>query len=805
MQPNDPAVSPLEPRPLVIEPQQPPAQNPIPLPPAGEQQIVRTVTIVIAPLVVGVLAALFLAVPDQTREIYRIFARDFSFQTPSPKHSAWPVFFQYLWLYLPVDKIDLSWIGVTLAGILNWKLARNLTLEFARGAATENSIRGMALRWLPRLCGALIPFGAGTGLLLASNDINSLPFDVRGAEPLEQNAAINLRFMGVFLYLIAFALMAYAYFRTRNKRVKYVEANTWMFSTPAVLGIIGLTIGLIVLFATPITGATGIQVAWMLGTPALFCVFIMLLAYFSTGMSVTTFRTGVPVIPLLGLGVLLLAVADVNDNHSLTVTTSKAAVDRPSTREAFLAWYRSRADRSLYERARKPYPVFLVTAAGGGLYAADFAATALARLQDECPAFAQHLFAISGVSGGGVGAALFSTLVADRPQVRSSDAIGNDPCRVPSIGAPLPKLEERIGRLVSEDYLAPMAAAGLFPDFAQRFLPFAVERLDRSRAFETTLDLVWQRTTPGCVGSQCKPFSRPFLDTWRPDGTAPALVLNATNVDVGYRTILAPFVVAREVPGEYSALQNFHEALARPGPEGQLASGGDVSLGTAVGLSARFPWVMPPATVRLPDGQSKLRLLDGGIFENSGVDTLTDMLIDLGDLERPLSARLGQTRSDPWVAFHPIIISGYQLNTALNGSGFRGEALSPVSAMLSARVQRAGMASYRLFLQRGYDCGRSAQSEICKDTGIRFLVLNHEDFRLPLGWQLSTYSRNVVVSHVGVASDCDPIPRIRDMFASPSSQQRKQYTQRENNCTACSVLQALRGEPLNGSRLCKAP
>ena len=642
--------------------------------------------------------------------------------------------------------------------------------------------------------------------MLAAQDVASLPFDVRGAPnaPLEQNAAINLRFMGVFLYIIAFSILAYAYWRTRNKREKYVQANTWMFTRPAVLAIIGLTIGLIVLFATPITGASGIHVAWALGTPALFCVFIMLLAYFSTGMSIATFRSGVPVIPLLGLGVLLMASFDVNDNHSLTVTPSKSAVDRPSTREAFFAWYRNRADRSLYERAGKPYPVFLVTAAGGGLYAADFAATGLARLQDGCPAFAQHVFAISGVSGGGLGAALFSTLVADRPQVRSSDAIGNDPCRAQLPGPAPIKLEERIGNLVSADYLAPMAAAGLFPDFAQRFLPFPLERLDRSRSFETTPDLVWERTTPGCKGAQCMPFSRPFLETWRPDGTAPALVLNTTNVDVGYRTILAPFTVARDVPGEYSALQNFHEALSRPGPEGQIASGGDVSLGTAVGLSARFPWVMPPATVRLPNGQSKLRLLDGGIFENSGVDTLIDMLIDLADLERPLSARQGQTRNDPWVAFHPIVISGYQLNTALNGSGLRGEALSPVSAMLSARVQRAGMASYRLFLQRGYDCGSPNQSEICKDSGIRFLVLNHEDFRLPLGWQLSAYSRNVVSRHVGVASECDPIPRIRDMFASPSSQQRQQYTQRENNCTSCAVLQAIRGEPLAGSRLCKA-
>jgi hypothetical protein len=33
--------------------------------------------------------------------------------------------------------------------------------------------------------------------------------------------------------------------------------------------------------------------------------------------------------------------------------------------------------------------------------------------------------------------------------------------------------------------------------------------------------------------------------------------------------------------------------------------------------------------------------------------------------------------------------------------------------------------------------------------------------------------------------------------------QRQHYTQRENDCTACSVMQALRAQALKGSDLCR--
>ncbi len=62
--------------------------------------------------------------------------------------------------------------------------------------------------------------------------------------------------------------------------------------------------------------------------------------------------------------------------------------------------------------ANQPYAVYVMAAEGGGIYAASAAAMLLARLQDASPRFAEHVFAISGVSGGAIGSTVFQALDA---------------------------------------------------------------------------------------------------------------------------------------------------------------------------------------------------------------------------------------------------------------------------------------------------------------------------------------------------------------------------------------------------------
>ena len=89
----------------------------------------------------------------------------------------------------------------------------------------------------------------------------------------------------------------------------------------------------------------------------------------------------------------------------------KGIEQRPTVKEAALAWY-EQAER-LYHKdgahQEKPVPMLVIATAGGGIRAAFWTATVLERLeadlQKKKDALLQNLiFAISGVSGGSVGA-----------------------------------------------------------------------------------------------------------------------------------------------------------------------------------------------------------------------------------------------------------------------------------------------------------------------------------------------------------------------------------------------------------------
>src|SRR5258706_2825494 len=92
-------------------------------------------------------------------------------------------------------------------------------------------------------------------------------------------------------------------------------------------------------------------------------------------------------------------------------TASSAPKSVPATSAGFQQWLNVRRDQIVNYGTVHPgrkYPVFVVAAQGGGYYAAYHSGLFLARLEDRCPSFADHTFAVSSVSGGSLGAAVFA-------------------------------------------------------------------------------------------------------------------------------------------------------------------------------------------------------------------------------------------------------------------------------------------------------------------------------------------------------------------------------------------------------------
>jgi hypothetical protein len=267
---------------------------------------------------------------------------------------------------------------------------------------------------------------------------------------------------------------------------------------------------------------------------------------------------------------------------------------------------------------RRPYPVFIVAAPGGGIRSAYWTAGVLGALQDKNHSFARHILAISGVSGGAVGAGIFAALVKSE-------------CSLSSAGTTTSKSKlgcrESAARILANDFLAPTVYSMLSRDLATGVLPLP----DRATALEQALESGWRSVMNTDM------LSQPFNAMWERDSRSsiPGLFFNLTNAGSGERLVLGPASILphEKAPGEKSAL------LAQ-----QMLEAKVFRLSTAMVLGARFPYISPEGLVAddaTPDVKPrKLRLVDGGLSDNSGFETILNILEAVAVAKPPSNIRV---------------------------------------------------------------------------------------------------------------------------------------------------------------------
>jgi hypothetical protein len=381
-------------------------------------------------------------------------------------------------------------------------------------------------------------------------------------------------------------------------------------------------------------------------------------------------RRGYPVVTLLVLWAAVIGA--VVDRHAVRITAPMTAADPgPAAREALPdAAERWHAQAARAARSDAP-PLVIVATAGGGLRAAYWTATVLGRLQDEAPDFRAYLFGISGVSGGGLGAAVFVTLLADGAPVLPCASGG--------------KAFECAGQAVlAQDFLAPTAASMLFPDLMQRFVPAPIFPDDRAAALEQSWERAW-----GAAGLASDAWTRrSFTALWRQGGAhLPALFLNGTHVETGKR------IITTNLRFDGSAFPDAYDFFA-------LVSG-DVLPSTAANNSARFPYVSPAGTLRA-GGADRGHIVDGGYFENFGAATAGELLhavIDaLGRRGRTARPVLIQISNDPALAADDLDVGRLEGPAPRPSNRLGNELLSPPRTFLAARNAR-GILDHKAFLR----------------------------------------------------------------------------------------------------------
>ncbi|MCU0908508.1 MAG: hypothetical protein MUF73_13960 [Rhodobacteraceae bacterium] len=384
-----------------------------------------------------------------------------------------------------------------------------------------------------------------------------------------------------------------------------------------------------------------------------------------------------------------------------TVVASNRAfrsdVASPSASLGFDLWNRRRL--ALEARDGTPRPIRVVAAQGGGLYAAYQTAWYLAYRADTEPGFARSIFAISGVSGGSVGGGVFWA-------IRASGV-----CDGPRAGVDCHRRGVRA--VLENDFLSPALTGLFFRDAIDSVVPISAlvaQPIDRGRGLEATLaDRLadWITAETGRPPAE-NPLHLAMSRSWSPDAGLPLLLMNATDVASGALTVLSPVRdVTLNLPGRL-----------------RLPEAGDVSVATAMVTSARFPMVSPPLRVRVeepvPDRPGAVRqvtrqLVDGGYFDNSGLETLTDLL-PLMSLRRARAEPLPRPRIE-------VIVFTVAESPSAEPPAMRGTLAAPMAAFTGAWRSRRDLTARRIEAAYATDA-----ADVCfiparmADTSVNFTV-----------------------------------------------------------------------------------
>ena len=425
-------------------------------------------------------------------------------------------------------------------------------------------------------------------------------------------------------------------------------------------------------------------------------------------------QLGVPLLTLLFLSAIIMAVYRVNDNHAVRYLEGPAPQPLPSLESSLERWFESDDRLNQIESLPdgKKWPLYIVSSQGGGVYAAYHSSKALALLTEQVPEFRRHLLAVSGVSGGSVGAAIYENALYQ---------VGTGPGIV-----------DLIDSSFDHDHLSPVLAAMLLPDLIQRFYPMPVAAWDRALALELSFSDPRDQTPH--VSLEHSFFA---------SQSGPFVVFNTTIVTNGRRLLLSPFT--------FDSDAIFHSPLAAT--NGDLLSQ-DIRFSTAAGMSARFPLISPYAFFDGSPQQRGRRLVDGGYYDNAGVVTAAEIknnvlsfLDEKALLDKVEVMPIAIVNKSSFRHLEQMDRDASAPSRSLDGPIFP---FSSIQALFSARDARVAKA----LSDFGVSCGNGAESGLCITLETKFRLIDEHQLlnalprNIPLGWTLSCQARTFISSQL---------------------------------------------------------
>lgn len=553
------------------------------------------------------------------------------------------------------------------AWLINWRLRRELPLPQQQNLVAKlRSEHATIIKFVPRILGLVpfVAFGVGIGSALRTQ------WQALGL-PIGQQTLVQLQIL-----LGADVAVAVLFWIFVVKRGKMTANMAPVWNSTLVWGsLIGTCAIFAAAYAKPVFAAAWVPRALLI--PFLFGSLVLILSFIQR----RALSWGVPLLALaIGVALILTGL----NRHFNDVRTVAAMPENLPKRQIDFASAVERWKSANDCSGNTACPPALVIAIDGGASRAAFAAAAfVGEILDRMPPAngrarpdpARRIFAISGVSGGAVGAAVIRAALADAMQ----DPKGAPPCKTTPrtwFRANDGPGQERVftwrdclEALVAGDYLSPVfIGLGFRDNLAPARDVIGGPSLigDRAvlleQAFERHYDYVvtekpgWWDTGRTCGTEResglCRRFGYlPIVYAAAGDDKSwlPLLFLNATSVQTGRRIITADVLStywdeSHNPVGLYSQAYDLFELMSsgcgapdlkkqdcpaasasQSTPQAPLDAP-DVLLSTAALTSARFPIISPAGALAVKDQpQFGDRLVDGGYFENSGDSTALDV------------------------------------------------------------------------------------------------------------------------------------------------------------------------------------
>jgi hypothetical protein len=307
------------------------------------------------------------------------------------------------------------------------------------------------------------------------------------------------------------------------------------------------------------------------------------------------------------------------------------------------------------------YPVFIVLADGGASRSGYWTASVLGHLDSATTngkfPFREHLFCLSGASGGSVGngsyfAALAENLRGDTIRQAATHFLSHD------------FLSFTLARMLGPDLVAP-----LFDWFAG----------DRAWALEHSMEKTGDATLDRAVSrgfSNYLPYVKDALPNVR--NALPIIFINTTRMQDG-----RPGVVSN-IDIDSIANGNRIDVLD------SLAGGEDIHLSTCMVMGARFPYVSPAGRIR------NQYFVDGGYFDNSGAGIVHEMLQEIEHLKQDTAFVNGtMIRKLRFYVLH-ITNTPFSISAPESVHPFKNDLLAPLVTLAGSYSTQTDVNDYRL-------------------------------------------------------------------------------------------------------------